>query len=152
MLIEKNNKIMKNVVFLESVNRADLPGYIKHYIYTDELVLAIYKTEKDYGIFTSKKLVLFDNNGTKTNKRIHMIPYGSICTLDILFEETDALIDILLNSGDFFSLKFKNVEPEDKIRLRILYTTMNRILCGQGLLKVDIKKLLNNRFKFKKTN
>lgn len=150
MLIEKNNKIIKNINFLESVNRVELPGYIKHYIYIDELVLTVYKTERDYGIFTSKKMVLFDNNGTKGNKRIHMIPYLSICTFDILFEENDAVIDVLLNSGDAFSMKFRNVLPEDKVRLRILYTTVNRVLSGQSLLKADIKKLINNRFKLKK--
>lgn len=141
----------KNYNLSKVVNRKDLPGYVKHYIHDDEIVLAAYKTTRDHGAFTDKKLILFDNElGRHPRKKIYSITYESISAIDITFEEKKAIINLLLDNGYMVQLNFINVEPEDKIRLRLIYTCINRISSNQEPLKEDIDKLLENKFRLKK--
>ena len=140
----------KNFNLSKVVNKNDLPGYIKHYISDDEFIFAAYKTSRDYSAFTEKKLVVFDNKkGIKIKKRIYSIYYEAISALDITFENRKAIINMLLNNGLSVKINFNNVEAEDKVRLRLIYTCINRIVSNQEPLKEDIKKLTENRFTVK---
>lgn len=56
---------------------------------------------------------------------------------------------MLLNNGLSVKINFNNVEAEDKVRLRLIYTCINRIVSNQEPLKEDIKKLTENRFTVK---
>lgn len=143
----------KNFNLSKVVNKSDLPGYIKHYIYNDELVFAAYKTSRDHGAFTDKKIVIFDNKkGIRLRKRIYSVYYKSVSAIDITFKEKKAIISLLLDNGYSVKLKFINVEPEDKVRLRLIYTCINRIANNQEPLDEDIKKLIENKFAIKKKN
>lgn len=39
----------------KAINKNDLPGYIKHYICSDELIFSAYKTSRNHGAYTDKK-------------------------------------------------------------------------------------------------
>ena len=142
MLYVKYKELTKTFNFSNALNREDLPGYIKHYILDDEQVLVVYKTERDHGVFTDKKIVLFDSY--KKRKQIYAIPYKSISTISILFDDDYAILDLFLNSGYPETLKFVNLTAEEKLRLRILYTCVNRLINDQEPLKMDMDRLLNN--------
>lgn len=118
-----------------------LPAYVKQYI-REELILVAYKTNRDHGIFTDKKIVLFDNYGKR--KQIYTIPYSSISTLSVVFDEKDAELDLFLNSGYPVHLKFVKMRGEDKLRLRILYTCINRLVNGQEPIEIDLERLIKN--------
>ncbi len=139
----------KNFKLSKVVGIKELPGYINQYIHHDELILAAYKTPRDHGSFTDKKILLFDyQKGFKQRKKIYSIPYHAVSAIDITFEQKKAMIHMLLENKYKVGLTFINVEPEDKVRLRLLYTCINRIISHQELEEADIKKLLENKFSF----
>lgn len=141
----------RSVNLSKVVNKNELPGYVKHYIHDDELIFAAYKTTRDHGAFTNKKVIIFDNKrGVKVRKKIYSVSYKSISAIDITFEDKKAKMNLLLDNGYTVRLKFQNVEPVDKVRLRLIYTCINRISSNQEPLEEDIKKLVENKFKIKK--
>ena len=116
-------------------------------ILEDEKILVSYKTSRDHGVFTDKKIILFDNYSKfGVRKQIYSIPYSSISTISVTFESTTAEIYLYLNSGYPMKLKFVNVVAADKVRLRVLYTCINRIINNQKPGDKDLKRLLNNDF------
>lgn len=137
----KYRAVTKPFYFSGIIEVEELPAYIKQYI-REELILATYKTSRDHGIFTDKKIVLFDNFNKR--KQIYTIPYSSISTLSIIFDEKEAELDLFLDSGYPVHLKFVNMRGEDKLRLRILYTCINRLINNQEPLKMDVDRLLKN--------
>lgn len=139
--------ITRKFNFSKVIDQSDLPGYIRHYIHNDETILVAYKTMRDHAAFTDKKIVLFDNYSRfGIRKQIYSISYQSISAVAITFKNHKAEMDIILDSGYPLCLKFVNVEPNDKVRLRILYTCINRISSNQEPLKEDMKRLLDNNF------
>ncbi len=132
-------EVTKSFNFSKALKEEDLPGYIKHYVLDDENILVAYKTSRDHGVFTDKKIVLFDN---VTNvKQIHIIPYQSISIMDIVFDSDSAELDLYLNCAYPVKLKFVEMSVDDKVRLRLLYTCINRIVNGQKLVKEEVKRL-----------
>ncbi len=140
----KFGKIINFSSFSSVADKKDLPAYVRQYI-KKEKTLTIYKTARDYGVFTDKKIVLFDN--TEKSKQIYTIPYKSISNPSISFEEDNAEVNLILDSGLPVSLKFTNMTGEDKMRLRFLYICMDKVINGQDMDQDDIKKLLSDDFK-----
>ncbi len=137
----KYKAITKEFNFSGIIDKKDLPAYVKQYI-REELILVAYKTSRDHGVFTDKKVILFDNFGKR--KQIYTIPYKSISTLSIIFDDTESFLDLFLDSGYPINLRFINTSAEDKLRLRILYTCVNRLINNQEPLEIDLTRLLNN--------
>lgn len=144
MSYTKFKKITKNFNFSSVVDKKDLLAYVRQYI-KKEQILTTYKTSRDYGVFTDKKIVLFDNKGT--SKQIFTIPYKSISNQSIIFNEDSAELDLLMDSGYPVILKFINMKGEDKLRLRILYICIDKIINNQEPIAEDIKNLINNNIK-----
>ncbi|MCI8569653.1 MAG: PH domain-containing protein [Bacilli bacterium] len=144
MSYTKFKKITKNFNFSSVVDKKDLPAYVRQYI-KKEQILTTYKTSRDYGVFTDKKIVLFDNKGM--SKQIFTIPYKSISNQSIIFNEDSAELDLLMDSGYPVILKFINMKGEDKLRLRILYICIDKIINNQEPIAEDIKNLINNNIK-----
>lgn len=150
MFYVRKKTITKKFNFSNVIDAKELPGYIRHYIHNDETILSAYKTERDHAAFTDKKIVLFDNYSRfGVRKQIYSISYKSISAVAVTFLKNKAEMDIILDSGYPVCLRFVNVKPEDKVRLRILYTCINRISSNQEPLKEDIKRLLENNFSVK---
>ncbi len=134
----------KRFRFCKTVDKEDLPAYVRQYI-KKEQILTIYKTERDYGVFTDKKIVLFDNEG-KT-KQIYTFPYQSISVASITFDETTAELNLILDSGFPVSLNFVDMTGIDKRRLRILYICIDKLLNDQEPILEDMKDLITNNIK-----
>ncbi len=150
MFYVKYKELTRDFNFSEYLKKSDLPGYINHYILEDEQILSAYKTERDHGVFTDKKIVLFDNySKQKIKKQIITIFYSSISTISVTFEIDRAEINILLDSGYPIHLNFIDVKPEDKVRLRLLYTCISRVVSGRTPLKKDVERLWNDEVNFK---
>ena len=140
----KFSNITKSFQFSKVVEQKDLPAYVKQYI-KNEQVLTTYKTKKDYGVFTDNKIVLFDNDSS--SKQIYTIPYKSISTQSIVFGKDSSQLNLYMYSGHPVNLKFINMSGTDKLRLRILYTCIDKIINNQETIKEDMKKLINNTVK-----
>lgn len=144
-MFAKQKEIIREFNFTKALRKEDLPGYIKHYVLDDELILAAYKTPRDHVIFSDTKITLFDNDSEK-KKKIFVLPYRSISTIEITFADVSAEINIYLTNSYPVRLNFVDVKPEDKVRLRLLYTCINRVACNREPSKDDVKKLLSNKF------
>ena len=73
----------------------------------------------------------------------------SVSMLSVVFDSTSAELHLLLDSGYPVRLKFVNMSGEDKLRLRILYTCINRIINNQMPSELDLKRLLLDEISFK---
>lgn len=145
-----SRKIIRNYDFSEVIKPETLPGYIKHYIVDDDKILTAYKTPNDHGVFTDRKVVLFDSIGKlKKKKKIYTIPYDTITTISVSFEDSMAELDMELNNGRVVNLRFDDLEAEDKVRIRLLYTCINRIVCSQDPSRGQLSRLVNNDVAFK---
>lgn len=147
MLYFKQKELTKEFNFSKVFKREDLPGYIRHYVLEDEKILVAYKTVRDHGVFTDSKIVLFDSEKSMSRKEIYSIPYNSISTISVSFDEFSAEFNIILNNGVPIKLKFASLDPEDKTRIRMLYTVINRIISGQKLDKDEVEKLMSDDIK-----
>ncbi len=128
--------------FSQAFDKKDLPAYAIQYI-KSETVLAVYKTERDFGIFTDKKLVLFDNG--KNRKQIYTIPYKSISMLSVCFLDDSSELTLFIDSGCSINLMFVDMYPKDKLRLRVLYNCVDKIISGEKPIKEDMESLINNK-------
>ena len=61
MAYVRYKEVTKHFNFLRVISKDNLPLYIKHYVKDDEIILSTYETSRDHGIFTDKKIILFDN-------------------------------------------------------------------------------------------
>lgn len=136
--------ITKRFNFSRVLDKSDLPAYAKQYI-KNEIVLSVYKTDYDHGVFTDKKIVLFDNKDN--DKQIYTIPYKSISCPSINFKENSAELDLFLDSGHPVKLNFSNMSGDDKLRLRLLYVCLDKLVNNQEPVKEDMEKLLSNNVK-----
>lgn len=142
----KYKEITKYFNFSKVLNKKDLPKYIKDYSFDDEKILAAYKTLTDHGVFTDKKIILFDNFGFK--RQIYVIPYKAVSTCSIIFSKSGAELLLYLDCGYPVRLKFVNMADVDKLRVRVLYSTIIRIVNNQKLSQTDIDRLVEDDFSF----
>ncbi len=122
----KTKEITKYFHFYKELDVKELPKYVTDYIDEDETALCAYATRRDKGVFTDKKILLFDVKGLSlTSKQIHTIPYNSVSSLAILFDLSRAELIFYLDSGYPLVLKFRNMKAEDKGKLRELYSKIS---------------------------
>lgn len=143
-------EVTKHFNFSKTITKEELPKYIHHYIGEYEKVIACYETSRDHGVFTDKKIVLFDNVSVMGNyKQVFTIPYKSISLLSVLFGRNTAELNMSMDCAYPLKLKFVNMKAEDKVRLRLLYTCIDRIVNNEEPLKEDLKRLIENDISFK---
>jgi len=145
----KYKEVTKYFNFSKNMNINELPKYVKDYVFDNETILAGYKTSRDHGIFTNKKIILFDNYSFMgLRKQIYIIPYKSISTLSIIFMPTRAEISLFLDSGYPLRLKFINLKGIDKLRLRLLYSCISCYVNNQLPNSKDLERLVSNNLSF----
>lgn len=127
----KYKEITKYFYFYKRLDIDSLPKYTTDYLEKGESILAAFATRRDKGIFTDKKIILFDVKGLSTTKQIHTIPYKSISTIAILFRNYNAEILAYIDSGYPLNLKFTNLKAEDKTYLRQLYSRISEKICNK---------------------
>ena len=143
--------ISRDLSFSKVLNNKDLPGYIKHYVLEDENILVAYKTSRDHAVFTDNKVVIFDTLKKIGRKEIYTLPYKNIISISITFDIIDAEINLYLENGSPIKLKFIDLEAEDKVRLRLLYTYLSRKISDEKipkdlfirLIKDDVRVITN---------
>ncbi len=145
----KYKEITKYFNFSSVLDKKSLPKYVKDYVFDDEQILQAYRTRTDHGVFTTKKIVLFDNYSIiGTKKQIYVIPYESISTCSVIFHTNKAELSFFLDCGYPVRLKFINMKPEDKLRLRILYSTILKIVSKQNITQSELNKLIEDKITF----
>ncbi|MEG1150385.1 MAG: PH domain-containing protein [Bacilli bacterium] len=120
----KYKELTKYFNFNEEIPTDNLPKYVNDFVNSDETLIGAYKTSRDKGIFTDKKMILFDLPPLTDEKKIHIIPYSSISSGAIVFNSSSAEILLSLDSGYQMRLDFVRLGAEEKTRLRIIFTEM----------------------------
>ena len=147
----KYKEITKYFNFSSTIDKKRLPKYVNDYVFQDEIILASYKTSTDHGIFTDKKIVLFDNYSPfGAKKTIYTIPYDQISTCSVIFYPMSAELSLFLDCGYPVRLKFIKMKAEDKLRLRLLYSAILKIVCKQTLTSEEKARLVNDNISFER--
>lgn len=128
----KYKELTKYFYFYKRLDIDSLPKYVTDYLEKGEHPIAAFATRRDKGIFTEKKIILFDCKGFSTTKQIHTVPYTSISTIAVLFRNVTAEILIYLDSGYPLNLKFTNLKADDKTFLRELYSKVSEKVCNKS--------------------
>ncbi len=104
------------------VSKENLPDYAKEYVDVSEKIIIAYKNNKDYAVFTDKKLILFDRDTLAIYyKKIHIIPYCSISTSAINFKPGKVELLFSLDSGYQMHLNFINMNHDKKENIKKAY-------------------------------
>ena len=145
----KYKEITKYFYFSSVIDKKQLKKYVKDYVFDDEKILVAYKTRTDHGIFTTEKIVLFDNYSLfGTKKQIYAIPYEVISTCSVIFHPKSAELSLFLDCGYPVRIKFIKMSDKDKLRLRILYSTILQIISKQDISEEEIKILVEDKISF----
>ena len=145
----KYKEITKYFNFSSVLDKSKLPKYVKDYVFDDEKILVAYKTRTDHGIFTTGKIVLFDNYSLfGIKKQIYVIPYSSISTCSIIFHLKSAELSLFMDSGYPVRLKFINMKGIDKHRLRLLYSVILKYVNKQPVTSSEINTLIEDNISF----
>jgi len=145
----KNKEVTKFFNFTRVIPLGSLPKYTTDYVFDDERILVSYKTRNDYGIFTDSKIVLFDNSYTwGTAKQVFVIPYNSIRAIAVVFKPSGGEILSMLDGGNQLRLKFVNMTDIDKLRLRLLYTSIIAVVNNKKVDEKIVRKLIENDISF----
>ncbi len=143
-------EITKYFNFSKALDKTKLPKYVNDYVFEDEKILAAYKTSSDYGVFSTKKIVLFDNYSSfGIRKQIYTIPYKNISTCSIIFYPSRAEFSLFMDSGYPIRLKFINLKDIDKLRLRLLYSIIIKYINNQRVSNAEVNKLVEDDISFK---
>lgn len=145
----KYKEITKYFNFTKALDKTKLPKYVNDYVFSDEVILSAYKTFSDHGIFTTRKMVLFDNYSLfGRRKQIYTIPYSSISTCSIIFYPSHAELSLFMDSGYPIRIKFIKMNDVDKLRLRLLYCVIIKLINNQQPTKEEINRLVEDDIKF----
>jgi len=118
----KYKELTKYFNFNGELEIDSLPNYVTDYLSSGETIVKAYKTSRDKGIFTNKRMILFDVNPLNGSKKIHIIPYSSISSGAILFNLKTAAILFSFDSGYQLKLNFVRLDANEKTELRKLYS------------------------------
>lgn len=123
----KYKELTRSFRFFKEIEIESLPKYVLDYILDSEKILSAWTTRRDKGIWTNKKIILYDRLGFN-QKQIYTIPYKSISTMSIMFKKSSAHLILYMDCGYPTKLTFINLSPEDKTKLRVLYTSISEVL------------------------
>ena len=121
----KFKELTKYFDLKKEVKEDDLPEYAKEYVNDKEKIILSYKNNKDYAVFTNKKIILFDRDALAVYyKKIHVIPYCSISTSAINFKPGKVELLLSLDSGYQVHLKFVDMNHNKKENIKKIYIEM----------------------------
>ena len=118
----KYKELTKYFNFNKEIASDSLPAYVTDYLSDGETIIKAYRTTRDKGIFTDRRMILFDVNPLNGSKKIHIIPYRSISSGAILFKFNTAAILFSFDSGYQLKLNFIKLDSHGKTELRKLYS------------------------------
>jgi len=122
----KFKELAKYFDFKIEVKKEELEDYTKEYISDKENFLLAYKNNKDYAVFTDKRMILFDRDTLAVYyKKVHIIPYSSISSSAINFKPGKVELLFSLDSGYQLHINFINMDHNKKENIKAIYKIMS---------------------------
>lgn len=124
----KFKELTKYFDLKKEVKEDDLPEYAKEYVEDKEKIILSYKNNKDYAVFTNKRIILFDRDPVAIYyKKIHIIPYVSVSTSAINFKPGKVELLLSLDSGYQIHLNFVDMNHDKKENIKKIYKEMMKV-------------------------
>lgn len=121
----KFKELTKYFDFKMEILPKNLPNYVIEYLHSDEEMILGYKNNRDYILFTTERMYLFDRDiAGMYYKKIHIIPYRSISSGAINFKPGKAELLFSLDSGYQMHINFTNMDHDKKENLKQIYIIM----------------------------
>ncbi len=121
----KFKELSKYFDFKEEIEPDKLPNYAREYVSSKEEILLGYKNNKDYAVFTDKRMILFDRDTLAMYyKKIHIFPYTSISSSAINFKPGKVELLFSFDSGYQLHVNFIEMNHAKKEQLKIIYKLM----------------------------
>ncbi len=121
----KFKELAKYFDFKYEVKEEELEEYAREYIDAKEKFVFAYKNSKDYVVFTSKRMILFDRDTLGVYyKKIHIIPYRSISSSAINYKPGKVELLFSLDSGYQLHLNFIEMNHDKKENIKAIYKLM----------------------------
>lgn len=121
----KFKELAKYFDFKKEVLDSELEEYAREYINSKENFLLAYKNNRDYIIFTDKRMLLFDRDVLGVYyKKIHIFPYTSISSSAINFKPGKVELLFSLDSGYQLHINFIDMNHDKKEKLKSVYNIM----------------------------
>ena len=122
----KFKELAKYFDFKIEVKKEELEDYTKEYISEKENFLLAYKNNKDYAVFTDKRMILFDRDTLAVYyKKVHIIPYSSISSSAINFKPGKVVFLFSLDSWYQLHINFINMDHNKKENIKSIYKIMS---------------------------
>lgn len=124
----KFKELTKYFDFKEEILDAEvLPEYVKEYVHENEKLVLAYKNSKDYAIFTTKRMLLFDRDPlAMVYKKVHVVPYRSISTSAINYMPGKVELLFSLDSSYQLHINFVSMNHDKKENLKRVFHLMMR--------------------------
>ncbi len=124
----KFKELAKYFDFKKEVLESELEDYAREYIDSREKFLLAYKNNRDYVIFTDKRMILFDRDALAVYyKKVHIFPYASISSSAVNFKPGKVELLFSLNSGYQLHINFIDMNHDKKEKIKSIYKIMMSI-------------------------
>lgn len=121
----KFKELAKYFDFKMEVPENELALYAKEYIDEKEDFVFAYKNHRDYVLFTTSRMILFDRDALGAYyKKIHIIPYRSISSSAINYKPGKVELLFSLDSGYQLHLNFIEMNHDKKENIKAVYKMM----------------------------
>lgn len=109
--------------FYAETNKSELEEEDFKYISSNENIEYIFKSNRDFVIFTNKRIVLIDKKGIRAfRKTITSVIYESISSFNMTIHNLDTTFEFILDSSHSLNMNFYKPIPLD-----VMYALYNFI-------------------------
>jgi hypothetical protein len=121
----KFKPIASHFIFFASIPKDELDKDTLNYIDDkDEKIILAFRTKRDVGIFTDKRILLIDRKGFRGFRRsIYSVKYESISSYALNINELDSNIEIITDSSHRLVMRFSRPIPLEDVNTVYGYIT-----------------------------
>ena len=124
MAFIKFKPIASHFNFFVTVSRDELDRETLSYIDHEEEILLAFRSKRDIGIFTDKRIILIDRKGfSGFRKSIYSIKYESISSYALNIHSLDSTIEIITDSSHRLIINFLKPITLDDVHTIYKYIT-----------------------------
>jgi hypothetical protein len=120
----KFKPIASHFNFYVTLKKDDLDEESLSYIDEDEDILLAFRSNRDVGIFTDKRIVLIDRKGFRGfRKSIYALKYESISSYALNIHNLDSTVEIITESSHLILINFLKPIPLTDVHIIYEYIT-----------------------------
>lgn len=124
MAFIKFKPIASHFRFYMSITGNQLDSTTLKFINDDEHIILAFKSQRDLGIFTDKRIILIDKKGIRGfRKSIYAIKYETISAYTLNIRNIDSTIEIITDSSHRLVMNFSKPIPLEDVHTIYKYIT-----------------------------